>query len=191
MVSAVLRIRPEGKTMTTTSRRLLAVTAIVALTAVPVTASAADRGPVVRAAGPLADLQPAAAGPFDSASASFQLVESAKGSHALLQVRGIGAATSHAVYGAHLHAGPCVAGDPAAALGHYNTDVVAGVTPPTISEDTEVWLDLHVHHGVATSTASVPFVPVPGTRSVVVHALETDHHTGTAGARLACLPVVW
>ena len=177
--------------MTTTSRHLLAVTAIVALTAVPVTAAAADRGPVVRADGPLRDLQPATAGPFDTASASFQLVESAKGSHALLQVRGIGETSHHAVYGAHLHAGPCVAGDPAAALGHYNTDVMAGATPPEISEDTEVWLDLHVHHGGATSTASVPFVPRPGTRSVVVHALETDHHTGTAGARLACLPVVW
>ena len=177
--------------MTTTSRRLFAVTAIVALGTVPVTAAAAERGPLVRASGALADLQTAAAGPFDGASASFQLVASAKGSHAVLRVDGIGAAANGSVYGAHLHAGPCVAGNGAAALGHYNTDVIAGVTPPEISEDTEVWLDLHVDDGAATSTASVPFVPLAGTRSVVVHALETDHHTGTAGARLACLPVVW
>ncbi len=54
-----------------------------------------------------------------------------------------------------------------------------------------MWLDITVEDGAATATASVPFVPVPGTRSVVVHAMETDHHTGGAGARLACLPVVW
>jgi Cu-Zn family superoxide dismutase len=84
-----------------------------------------------------------------------------------------------------------VAGNGAAALGHYNTDVLAGVTPPEVSERTEVWLDLAVDDGAATATASVPFVPLPGARSVVVHALATDSHTGTAGARLACLPVVW
>ena len=94
-------------------------------------------------------------------------------------------------FGAHLHLGPCVAGNGAAALAHYNTDVLAGVTPPEISEDTEVWLDFTVDDGAGTATASVPFVPLPGTRSVVVHAMETDHETGGAGARLACVPVVW
>ena len=62
---------------------------------------------------------------------------------------------------------------------------------PEISEDTEVWLDFTVDDGAATSTASVPFVPLPGDHSVVIHALATDHDTGLAGARLACLPVVW
>ena len=86
-----------------------------------------------------------------------------------------------------------MAGDGAAAKGHYNTDVEAGVLPPfnTISEDTEVWLDFTVDDGAGTATASVPFVPLPGARSVVIHAAATDHHTGTAGARLACLPVEW
>ena len=42
-----------------------------------------------------------------------------------------------------------------------------------------------------TATASVPFIPLEGDRSVVIHALATDHHTGLAGARLACLPVQW
>jgi superoxide dismutase, Cu-Zn family len=36
----------------------------------------------------------------------------------------------------------------------------------------------------------VPFVPLPGNRAVVLHAAPTDDH-GTAGARLACLPVSW
>ncbi len=178
--------------MTTTSHRLgTALAAIVALIALPVSASAAGHGPVVRSSGPLADLQPATAGPFDGARASFQLVASAQGSHALLRVSGIAAAADGSVFGAHLHLGPCVAGNGAAALGHYNTDVLAGVTPAQVNEQTEVWLDLRVAEGAATSTASVPFVPLAGARSVVVHEKETDHHTGTAGGRLACLPVVW
>lgn len=176
--------------MASTSHHLLAAAAIVALAAAPVSAAAAEHGPVVRSSGALADLQPAA-GPFDGATAAFQLVESARGSHAVLRVRGIGAEADGRTYGAHLHLGPCVAGNGAAALGHYNTDVLAGVTSPEVSERTEVWLDLAVDDGAATATASVPFVPLPGPRSVVVHALATDHHTGLAGARLACLPVVW
>ncbi len=120
----------------------------------------------------------------------MQIVASAHGSHTVLRVRGIEGADGE-TFGAHLHAGPCVAGDPAAALGHYNTDVLAGVVPPEVSERTEVWLDVTVDDGAGTATASVPFVPLPGSRSVVVHALATDHHTGAAGARLACLPVVW
>ncbi|WP_299441845.1 hypothetical protein [uncultured Phycicoccus sp.] len=178
--------------MSYSSRRALAVPAIVALTSLAVTipASAVAGGPVVRAAGPLSDLQPAVAGPLDGAAAAVQIVASARGSHAVLRVRGIEGADG-TTFGAHLHVGPCVAGNGAAALGHYNTDVLAGSSEPEISEDTEVWLDLEVHHGGGTATASVPFVPAPGTRSVVIHALPTDHHTGAAGARLACLPVVW
>ena len=171
--------------------RLLALPAIVAMAGFTATGPAlAHGGPVVRSAGPLTDLQPATEGPFDGASAAVQVVTSAHGSHAVLRVRGIDGADGQ-TFGAHLHAGPCVAGDPAAALGHYNTDVLAGVVPPEISEDTEVWLDFTVDDGAGTATASVPFVPLPGTRSVVIHAAATDHHTGTAGARLACLPAVW
>jgi len=178
--------------MSTTSRSALAVPAILALTALAATvpASAATHGPLVRTAGSLSDLQPAAPGPFDGATAAVQLVASSKGSHALLRVRGVDGPDG-VTFGAHLHAGPCVAGDGAAALGHYNTDVIAGVTPPEVSERTEVWLDITVDDGAGTATASVPFVPLPGARSVVIHALATDHHTGAAGARLACLPVVW
>jgi Cu/Zn superoxide dismutase len=176
--------------MSTTSRHLVPMAAIVALTTLPAAASAGEHGPLVRTAGPLSDLQTSAAGPFDGATATVQIVASASGSHTVLRVRGIDGADG-ATFGAHLHAGPCVAGNGAAALGHYNTDVLAGVTPPEVSEETEVWLDFTVDEGAGTSTASVPFVPLPGTRSVVVHALATDHHTGAAGARLACLPVGW
>jgi Cu/Zn superoxide dismutase len=181
--------------MSTTSRCAPAVPVIVALAAVAATApaSAHSLGPLVRSSGALSDLQVAAAGPFDGATASFQLVGSAQGSHGLLRVTGIGASADGDTFGAHLHVGPCVAGNGAAAGGHYNTDVEADILPPDneISEETEMWLDLTVDDGRATATASVPFVPVPGTRSVVVHAEATDHHTGLAGARLACLPVVW
>ncbi len=173
-----------------TSSRALALPAIVALAAVAATAPAsADSGPLVRASGPLSDLQ-TAAGPFDGATAAVQIVASGAGSHTVLRVRGIDGADGQ-TFGAHLHLGPCVAGNGAAALGHYNTDVLAEAATPEISDDTEVWLDFTVDDGAGTATASVPFVPLPGTRSVVIHAAATDHHTGTAGARLACLPVVW
>jgi hypothetical protein len=60
-----------------------------------------------------------------------------------------------------------------------------------VSPETEVWLDLTLdRHGRGRSVAVVPFVPEPGTRSVVLHAMPTDP-SGAAGPRLACLPVVW
>lgn len=177
--------------MSRTSRRALAVPAILALAGVGATAPAAagDHGPLVRSAATLSDLQ-AAAGPFDGARAAVQIVASAGGSHTVLRVRGIHHADGQ-TFGAHLHAGPCIAGNGAAALGHYNTDVIAGDPTPEVSEETEVWLDFTVDDGAGTATASVPFTPLPGDRSVVIHALATDHHTGLAGARLACLPVRW
>ena len=71
---------------------------------------------------------------------------------------------------------------------HYN---VSTATPPVVSDQTEVWLDFTVTtDGTGAGDASVPFVPVPGDRAVVVHAEETAPN-GTAGARLVCLPVVW
>jgi Cu-Zn family superoxide dismutase len=177
--------------MSHTSRRVLAMPAIVALAGFIATGpAAAAGGPVARSAGPLSDLQPAVAGPFDGASAAVQIVASGDSSHTVLRVRGVEGADGR-TFGAHLHLGPCVAGNGAAALGHYNTDVLAGVTPPEVSERTEVWLDFTVDDGAGTATASVPFVPLPGARSVVIHAMATDAHTGAAGARLACLPVVW
>ena len=88
-------------------------------------------------------------------------------------------------YGAHVHVGPCVAGDGAAAGPHYNS---TGGT--TIDPSTEVWLDFTVRsNGTAVAVSAVPFViPSGGAQSIVIHALATMPN-GTAGARLACLPL--
>ena len=60
-----------------------------------------------------------------------------------------------------------------------------------VSEQTEVWLDVRINPaGVGVSTTTVPFVPEPDVRSVVMHA-EATAPSGSAGARLECLPVVW
>ncbi len=131
--------------MTPTSRRALAMPAIVAIAGSSATGPSAEaddspaghrrhdgpHGLVVRNTGPLVDLQPAA-------------------------------------------------------FGHYNVDPLRRSTPQT-----EVGLDLTVDDGRGAATASVPFVPPPARRSVVIHAEATDPGTGTAGPRLACLPVVW
>jgi hypothetical protein len=94
-------------------------------------------------------------------------------------------------YGAHLHVGPCVAGDGPAAGPHYNQSVLDGDDPVALSDETEVWLDVSINAaGVGVSTTTVPFVPEPGVRSVVLHA-EATAPSGSAGPRLECLPVVW
>ena len=144
--------------------------------------------------GPLRDLQPAAVGPFDNADARLIMVSSRRNSTTFVfvfVVTGIDRAAAGTTYGAHLHVGPCVAGDPAAAGPHYNRSVIEGASPPVVNDQTEVWLDVTVGPGgSAVAIARVPFVPAPGNRAVVLHAEHTDDH-GTAGARLACLPVRW
>jgi Cu/Zn superoxide dismutase len=105
-----------------------------------------------------------------------------------LRVKGIDPAAAGHVYGAHLHVGPCVAGDGAAAGPHYNASTT---TPPVVSDQTEVWLDFTATaDGTGAADTTVPFLPTPGTRSVVIHA-ESTAPNGTAGPRLVCLPVVW
>jgi Cu/Zn superoxide dismutase len=142
--------------------------------------------------GALRDLQPATVSPFDGAAARALLVEHGSGATVVLHIDGIDPAAAGNTYGAHLHVGPCIAGDGAAAGPHYNSDAQSGNPHPEVSERTEVWLDFTVNRaGRASSTAVVPFTPTSGTRSIVVHAMETDHGTGGAGARVACLPVVW
>lgn len=175
--------------MNTPSRFRTAVgaTAIVLLTATPALAL----GPFARSSGLLSDLATSASGPFDGASARVQMVESAKGAHAVLTVKGIGAAAEGDTFGAHLHDGPCIAGNGAAAMGHYNSDAHAGTTPVRVNDRTEIWLDFTVEDGTGTGTAKVPFVPESGSRSVVIHADETNPQTGAAGPRLACLTVSW
>jgi Cu/Zn superoxide dismutase len=138
--------------------------------------------------GPVQDLSTTAAA-FDGARAKVQLQTDGDSTRMALVVRGIDPSLAGGRYGAHLHVGPCVAGDGAAALGHYN---VSTADPVVISDQTEVWLDFTVTaDGEGRSGARVPFVPVPDDRSVVIHALPTNPVTGAAGARLACLPVEW
>ncbi|GAA4113785.1 hypothetical protein GCM10022415_09300 [Knoellia locipacati] len=175
--------------MLTTSplRTAVGATAIVLLTATPALAL----GPFLRTSGPLSDFVLGTPGPFDGASARVQIVESAKGSHALLTVKGIDPSVSGQTFGAHLHDGPCIAGDGAAAGPHYNSHVHGQTPVAGVSDRTEVWLDFTVADGAGTGTASVPFVPQPGNRSVVIHALPTNPQTGGAGPRLACLTVSW
>ncbi|MDQ6726871.1 MAG: superoxide dismutase family protein [Actinomycetota bacterium] len=139
---------------------------------------------VVNASGPLRDLSPAA-DPTDGARAQVVAVAPGDGStRVYLILTGLNPASAGTTFGAHVHIGQCIAGNPTAALGHYNT----GTTP---SPQSEVWLDFTVlPGGVAVSQTVVPFeIPPGGAGAVVIHALPTTPGTGAAGARLACLPV--
>jgi Cu/Zn superoxide dismutase len=98
------------------------------------------------------------------------------------------------VLGAHVHVGPCVEGNGGAAGPHYNADPTI---PPVVTDETEVWLDVVVGaNGTASSEATVPFVIARGAAaSVVIHADATSTGpqppAGVAGARWACLPVLF
>jgi hypothetical protein len=136
---------------------------------------------------PLSDLQPTTAAPLDGARATLRLTLGSTRSAYVLTVKGIGRSAAGTTYGAHLHTGPCVPGDGVAAGPHYNS-----ATPPVIDDEHEVWLDFSVKRdGTGRASTVVPFVPVHAARSVVIHEMATDHDTGIAGARLACIPVVW
>lgn len=87
-------------------------------------------------------------------------------------------------FGAHVHVGPCVAGDGLAAGGHYKVDGAP------VSPDTEVWLDFTVTNGgTGHAQAVVPFEIAPGAaRSIMIHRDSTAPN-GVAGPRLACIPL--
>jgi Cu/Zn superoxide dismutase len=166
-------------------RRTAVAAAVLALMALPTAASAA---PAQVFRGDLVDLSSATADPFGDASAHLVMTETANGTLFHLRVKGIDVAHAGQSYGAHLHIGPCVEGNGAAALGHYNVSIAS---PPVVSNQTEVWLDFTVtEDGTGAGDALVPFIPVPGERAVVIHA-EATAPSGSAGARLVCLPVVW
>jgi Cu/Zn superoxide dismutase len=164
----------------------LATPAILALSAgLAVDASAAS-AQVFK--GDLVDLSAATADPFGDASAHLVMTPTANGTLFHLRVKGIDPAVLGHDYGAHLHVGPCVEGNGAAAGPHYN---VSTTTPPVVSDQTEVWLDFTATaDGTGAADTTVPFLPPAGARSVVIHA-EATAPNGTAGPRLACLPVVW
>jgi hypothetical protein len=169
-----------------------ATSVAVGLVLVTATGTAAVAATINRFSSELRDYNTAASGPFDDASARLQLVDSRAGTTAVLHVRGVDPAVAGRTFGAHLHDGPCVADGASLSRGHYNHDVHAGASHPTVSRDTEIWLDVTIDSSGAGDAASAVRFPVSGAaRSIVIHERATDEHTGLAGARLACLPVVW
>lgn len=149
-----------------------------------------EAGSAVVAVDGLRDLQPGRVDPLDGATAGLTVVEHDGTTSFTFRLQHVQKTAGERVFGAHLHTGTCVAGNGAAAGPHYNDDVIHGDTTPEISRDTEVWLDFQVNAGGAGhALVTVPFAIAPGERSVVVHALPTAPN-GTAGDRLACLPVV-
>jgi hypothetical protein len=126
--------------------------------------------------------------PFADARASLTLVGGGDDASAVLVVHGVDRRQAGRTFGAHLHNGPCRAGQGAAAGAHYNH---TGTPPTAVNDQVEVWLDFAVNSGGnGQSVAHVPFVPTPGQRSVVIHELPTSPDA-KAGDRLACLPVEW
>lgn len=169
-----------------------AASVAVGLSLVAATGTAAVAATINRFSSELRDYNTSASGPFDAASARLQLVAGEGGTTAVLHVRGVDPTAAGRTFGAHLHDGPCVADGPSLSLGHYNKDAHAGDSQPTVSSDTEVWLDVTIDSsGAGDAAAAVRFPVAGGARSIVVHERPTDEHTGLAGARLACLPVVW
>jgi Cu-Zn family superoxide dismutase len=168
-------------------RRALAVAVVAATILLP--AALAGATPVdVRGGGELQDLQPATAQPTDGASAQVTATVAGGATTVTLKVEGLDHAAAGTVLGAHVHSGTCVAGNGAAAGPHYNS---TGGT--VISDETEVWLDFEVQaNGQGHAEAHVPFViPHGGASAVVIHAMHTNHDTGAAGPRWACLPVLF
>jgi Cu/Zn superoxide dismutase len=162
-----------------------------ALAAVSLTAPAVFLGPLVHHHGPLTDLQSELASPTDGARGSVTaVVARTGGTLVVLRLRGLDRDAAGRTFGAHLHVGPCVADDGAAAGPHYNHDTAAGRTPPVGSADTEVWLDVTVGRGgTASAVARVDVrIDAGAAQSVVVHEAPTDPD-GVAGGRLACLPI--
>lgn len=137
-----------------------------------------------RGAGELRDLQLASSEATDHAAAQVVATESNGTTTVTLKVQGLDHAAVGNTYGAHVHIGSCIEGNGGAALGHYN----AG---GGISDETEVWLDFTVaENGTGYASATVPFTIDSGDAgAVVIHAAPTNHTTGAAGPRWACLPV--
>ncbi len=102
----------------------------------------------------------------------------------VMNVKDLDRSNAGRTLGAHVHVGPCVAGNGGAALGHYNAG--GGISP-----ETEVWLDFEITNGgTGHATAVVPFEIAAGTaHSIVIHRDATAPGTGAAGPRLACLPL--
>jgi hypothetical protein len=159
-------------------RRVVLVTMVIAA------ALSVAAGGVVYSKAELSDLS-AAADPTDGAWAVASASVAEGKTTVVLNVKGLDRSQAGRVLGAHVHVGPCVVGDGAAARGHYNSGA-GGISP-----DTEVWLDFAVTGGgTGHATAIVPFEISPGTaHSIVIHRDPTAAGSGSAGPRLACIPL--
>jgi len=171
------------------TRAMLVIGAAVALLGVAspsAGASSASAANVLISRGALADLSPGTVDPTDGASGMAVAVSHGGWTRVVMILKDLDAAQAGVVHGAHVHVGPCVAGSGAAAGPHFNA-----TGGSVINESTEVWLDFRVgRSGNAIAWAWVPFViPAGGANSIVIHAAPTAPN-GTAGARLACLPMV-
>ncbi len=135
----------------------------------------------------LSDLQLDTDQPTDGAWARVIAIPLGDETRFFLIVGGLDPEAAGTTLGAHIHVGPCVEGSGATAGPHYNT---TGTTSPA-DEEHEVWLDFTIRSGgYGISQTTVPFVIESGdAQSLVIHAMETQHGTGAAGPRWACLPV--
>ena len=133
-------------------------------------------------------------GPFDSARAKTTVAKTANGGTTFtIRVTGIDPSAVPAVgVGAHLHVGPC--DDDATTITvegpgpHFNTDTLAGISPPAVNSRTEVWFDLVPDEdGMAYDVSSVNFVPVDqdGKMSIVIH----EGIASVASTKQACFPL--
>lgn len=158
--------------------RWLVVGAMVAAGALPAMA-----GPAIFSKADLSDLR-ADTDPTDGAWAVASATVADGKTAVVLDVKALDALAAGRTLGAHVHVGGCVAGDGAAAGGHYNAG--GGVSP-----DTEVWLDFTITNGgTGHAQAVVPFEIAGGTaHSIVIHRDPTAAGTGLAGPRLACIPL--
>lgn len=144
-----------------------------------------ERPKVVASRGALSDLSTATADPTDGAAGAAIAISAHGQTRVMMLLWGLDRAQAGIVHGAHVHVGPCVAGSGASAGPHYNA---AGGA--SIDESAEVWLDFTItSYGFGFASTTVPFViPAGGARSIVIHAAPTAPN-GTAGPRLACLPM--
>jgi hypothetical protein len=150
--------------------------------------------------GDLTDISPTTDDVYDGARATAMLIGIDNTTFVKVQIKGLEHKAAGEDFGAHLHTGPCGLDSAGAATvgGHYNVSPKdARGLFTVINNQTEVWLNFGVNSGgEATATATVPFVPTAGERSITFHATATvakqtagGPAVGTAGAKLACLPL--
>jgi hypothetical protein len=102
-----------------------------------------------------------------------------------LNVKGLDRVGAGTTFGAHVHKGGCVHHDPSVAEGHFAAGLYDDIA------DDEVWLDFTVTAGGSGHAEAIAGFEIPpgGANSIVIHALPTNPLDGSAGPRVACLPL--